>query len=104
MPLSGNAGSKLQAANTPVGQRPGLVALVADLVVTEVDVGDCTVGLQGVCECLSAKLQAAKTPRAPPGLDTLVPDPVETEVYVGDCTVGLQGICECLSEETRGRN
>ena len=69
--------------------------------------GDRTVGLQGIGQCLSgagSELQAAKTPWAPPGLGTLVSDLVVFEVDVGERTVGLQGICECLSEERRGRN
>ena len=48
----GQAGSKLQAAKTPRAP-PDLGALDPDLVVTETDVGDRTVGLQGICECLS---------------------------------------------------
>ena len=44
MPLSRNAGSKLQAAKTPYTP-PGLGALVSDLVAIEVDVSDRTVGL-----------------------------------------------------------
>ena len=39
MPLTRNAGSKLQAAKTPPAP-PGLGALVSDLVVIEVDLGD----------------------------------------------------------------
>ena len=50
----GQAGSKLQAAKTPWAT-PRLGALVPDLVATEVDVGDRTVGLQGSCQCLSAE-------------------------------------------------
>ena len=51
MPFSGNAGSNLQAKKTPWAP-PGLGALVSDLVVLEVDVGDRTVGLQAICQCL----------------------------------------------------
>ena len=54
MPLSKNAGSKLQAAKTPRAP-PGLGTLVSDPVVTEVDVGHRTVGLQHICECLSGE-------------------------------------------------
>ena len=43
----------LKLAHTP----PGLGALVPDLVVTEVDVGDRAVALQGICECLSAEMR-----------------------------------------------
>ena len=51
MPLRGKAGSKLQAAKTRWAP-PGLGALVSDEVVPEVDVGDGTVALQGICKCL----------------------------------------------------
>ena len=52
MPLRRNAGSKLKAAKT-LWAPPGLGALVSDLVVFEVDVGDRTVGFQSICERLS---------------------------------------------------
>ena len=52
----GHAGSKLQAAKTQKTP-PGLGALVSDLVEFEVDVGDGTVGLQGICERLSGDTQ-----------------------------------------------
>ena len=52
VPPRGTAGSKLQVAKTPWAP-PGLGALVPDIVVTEVDVGDRTVALQGICQCLS---------------------------------------------------
>ena len=51
MPLRGKR-SKLQAAKTPPWAPPGLGALVSDEVVPEVDVGDGTVALQGICKCL----------------------------------------------------
>ena len=73
---------------------PGLGALVPDAVAIEVDVGDCTVGLQGICEHLSekkpgSKLQAAKTLWTSPGLGAFVSDLVVNEVDVSDRTVGL---------------
>ena len=54
MPLRATAGSKLKAANTPWAP-PGLGALVSDPVAMEVDDGDRTVGLQGICQCLSGE-------------------------------------------------
>ena len=51
-PLRENAGSKLHAAKT-TWPPPGLGAFNFDLVATEVEFGDSTVGLQGICECLS---------------------------------------------------
>ena len=51
VPLRGKR-SKLQAAKTPPWAPPGLGALVSDEVVPEVDVGDGTVALQGICKCL----------------------------------------------------
>ena len=47
-------GSKLQAAKN-LWAPPGLGALVPDPVAIKVDVGDCTVGLQSICKCLSEK-------------------------------------------------
>ena len=59
MPLTGKAGSKLEAAKTPWAP-PGLGTRVSDPVVTEVDVGDRTVGLQGIGQCLSAEMRGRK--------------------------------------------
>ena len=48
----GHAGSKLQAVKTPWAP-PGFSTFVSDSVVSsEIDDGDGTVGLQGICECL----------------------------------------------------
>ena len=49
MPLKETRTCKLQRP------RRHLAALVSEVVVTEVDVGDATVGLQGTCQCLSGQ-------------------------------------------------
>ena len=99
-------GVETASCKHPGGAPPGLGALGSDLVPIEVDVGDCTVGLQlpvplrGKCGGRNCKLP--RTLWAPPGLGAPVPDAVGKEVDVGDGAIGLQGPCECLSEDKAG--
>ena len=88
-------GSKLH----PPLSHQALTALVADVVVPEVNVRDRAVAIERLCQSLAgAKTEAPNAPTSqPPSLAALDADAVAREVNVRDRAVAFDRLCQSLA-------